>query len=137
MINPMQIEPPKIESVPLPSAETGGTIDWTVEAQRTAAAISDAPKAREFGSHPGTGLQQEQQHSTPAHQPGEGYRDPYGDSVVWVNDSCYVVSESPALGAPEVFSRSRPTRTVCVDQSAPEGELFKDLPAYKKHHPQR
>jgi hypothetical protein len=136
MINPIRIEPPKIESVPIPSAETGGTIDWTIEAERAAAAISNAPKTREFGSHPRADSQQEQQHPTPAHQAGEGYRDPYGNSVTWVNDRCYVVSERAALGTPDVLARSRPTYTVCVDQSAPEGELFKDLPAYKKHHPQ-
>jgi hypothetical protein len=135
-INPIQIEPPKIESLPVPAPETGGAVDWTMEAQRAVTAISSGPKTREFGSHPRADSQQEQQYPPAAHQAGEEYRDPYGDTVVWVNDRCYVVSESPALGTPDVLARSQPTHTVCVDPSAPEGELFKGLPAYKRHHPQ-
>jgi hypothetical protein len=134
IIDPIQIEPLKTESVPMPSADTSRAIDWTMEAQRTAAAITNVPKARELD--PETDFRREQR-PTPTHQAGDGYRDPYGNTVVWVNDRCYVVSESPALGTPDVFLRSRPTRTACVDQSAPEGELFKDLPAFKKHHPQQ
>jgi len=135
-INPIQIEPRKTESAPVSSAETGGTVDWTLESQRAADAILNAPKPREFGSQPRADSQRAAQYPPAPHQTGEGYRDPYGDSVVWLNDKCYVVSESPALGTPDVFARSQPTHTVCVDPSAPEGEQFKGLSAYKKHHPQ-
>jgi len=135
MINPIKIEPPEIELVPIPPEVTGRTIDWAMEAERAAAAISNAPKTREFGSHREANSQQKQQHPAPAHQVGEGYRDPYGNTIIWVSDKCYVVSERGVLGAPDVLARSRPTYTTCVDTSAPEGELFKDLPAYKKLHP--
>jgi hypothetical protein len=134
IINPIPIEPPTTEPVPMPSADTSRAIDWTMEAQRAAAAVTNVPKTSELG--PEANFQREQR-PTPTHQAGEGYRDPYGNTVVWLNDRCYVVSESPALGTPDVSLRSRPTRTACVDQSAPEGELFKDLPAFKRHHPQR
>ena len=136
MIQPIPIEPPTIESVPIPPTGMGTTIDWTNEAERAATAISTAPKAREFGLHPRADPRQEQQHPTPAHQAGEGFRDLYGNNVVWVSDRCYVVSERTAGGTPDVLARSRPTHTVCVDAGASEGELFKDLPAYKKYHPQ-
>jgi hypothetical protein len=136
-IDPIQIEPPKMESVPMPPAGTSGAIDWTMEAERAAAAISAGPKGRQFGSRPGSGFQEEQPHPPPAHQPGEGYRDEFGNSVVWVNDRCYAVSEPGTFGTPDFLSRARPTYTVCIDRSAPEGELFKDLPAYKKRHPQQ
>jgi hypothetical protein len=135
-INPAQIEPPRIEFVPAPAAEADRTVDWTMEAQRAITDISSVPKSREFGSHPRADSQQAHQPPPAAHQAGEEYRDPYGDTVVWVNDRCYVVSESPALGTADVFARSRPTHTVCVDPGAPEGELFKGLSAYKRNHPQ-
>jgi hypothetical protein len=134
-INPIRIELPNTESVPIPPADSGSAIDWTVEAERAAAALSNAPKPREFGSFPRADSQETPVHPTPAHHAAEQYRDPYGNSVVWVSDRCYVVSERAALGMPGVLAQSRPTHTVCVDPSAPEGELFKDLPAYKKYHP--
>jgi hypothetical protein len=136
-IDPIQIEPPKIESLPSPAVETGRAVDWTMEAQRAVTAQSSAPKTRELGAHPRADSHREQQYPPAAHQAGEEYRDAYGDTVVWLNDRCYVVSESPALGAPDVLARSQPTHTVCVDPSAPEGELFKSLPAYKRYHPQQ
>jgi len=56
---------------------------------------------------------------------------------VWVSDRCYIVAEPAPLGTPDVIARSRVTRTVCTTPHGPwEGELFKDLPAYKKYHPQ-
>jgi hypothetical protein len=33
-------------------------------------------------------------------------------------------------------TRSIPARTVCERDPEPRGDLFKDLPAYKKYHPQ-
>jgi len=121
--------------VPIPPTDAGRAIDWTVEAERAAAALSNAPKPREFGAFPRADSQEMPAHPTPAHHAGEQYRDPYGNTVVWVSDRCYVVSERAALGMPGVLAQSRPTHTVCVDPRGPEGELFKDLPAYKKYHP--
>ena len=135
MINPIPIELPNTESVPIPPTDAGRAIDWTAEAERAAAALSNAPKPREFGSFPRADSQEKPVHPTPAHHAGEQYRDPYGNTVVWVSDRCYVVSERAALGMPGVLAQSRPTHTVCVDPRGPEGELFKDLPAYKKYHP--
>lgn len=70
------------------------------------------------------------------HRAGESYRDANGNNVAWVTDDCYVISAAPPLGTPDVFSRMTPTRTVCMNRSAPEGQLFKDLEAYKKYHPE-
>ena len=136
-ISPIEIQSPKMESVPVAPVDIGGAIDWTMEAERAAAAITTGPKHRQFGSHPGSGFQDEHTHAPPAHQPGEGYRDEFGNSVVWLNDRCFVVSETGTFGTPDFLARSRPTRTVCIDKSVPAGELFKDLPAYKKRHPQQ
>ena len=134
LINPTRIELPNTESLATLPTDPGKAIDWTVEAARAAAALSNAPKPRELGSFPRADTQEMPVHPTPAHHAGEQYRDLYGNTVVWVSDRCYVVSERAALGMPGVLAQSRPTHTVCVDPRAPEGELFKDLPAYKKYH---
>jgi hypothetical protein len=37
---------------------------------------------------------------------------------------------------PDVLARSIPTRTACEGDSGFGSELLKDLPAYRKYHPQ-
>ena len=132
----VQIEPPEIEPILVPSEDTRETIDWAMEAHRAATATQDAPKTREFGSYPKAGSSGELQHREPTHRAGESDRDINGDKVFWVSDNCFVVSEAPPLGTPDVFARMAPTRTACIEPRAPEGELFKDSSAYKKYHPQ-
>jgi hypothetical protein len=109
-------------------------IDWVAEARRAAAAVTGARKVREFGRNPADSGPAPLR--SPAHQAGEQYRTEDGAWIVWVSDRCYIVSEVPPLGLPQVLARSIPTRTVCPGDSEPRGDLFKDLPAYKKYHPQ-
>lgn len=125
--------PPPVISFPL-GADTA--IDWVAEARRAAAGVMGAHNVRKFGEIPKADSGQGPPRSPPAHQAGEQYRGEYGEWIVWVSDRCYIISDTPTLGLPEVLARSIPTRTVCQGDSEPRGDLFKDLPAYKKYHPQ-
>jgi hypothetical protein len=125
--------PPPVISFPI-GADT--PIDWVAEARRAAAAVTGAHRAREFGQIPKADSGQAPLRLSPAHEAGEQYRTGDGGWVVWVSDRCYIVSEVPPLGLPQVLARSIPTRTVCQRDSEPRSDLLKDLPAYKKYHPQ-
>ena len=124
---------PPVISLPL-GADTA--IDWAAEARRAAAGVTGAHNFREFGRNPNVAFGQGPAHSGPAHQAGEQYRDAFGEWIVWISDRCYLVSDTPTLGLPQVLARSIPTRTVCQGDSEPRSDLFKDLPGYKKYHPQ-
>jgi len=124
--------PPPVISFPI-GADTA--IDWVAEARRAAAAVTGARNVREFGRNPADSGQTPLR-SSPAHQAGEQYRTEDGAWIVWVSDRCYLVSEVPPLGLPQVLARSIPTRTVCQGDSEPRGDLFKDLPAYSVYRPQ-
>jgi len=125
------VEPPTLPPPETPLPITPGTsVDWAAEAGRAAAAVTEAKKFREFGHR---SAQSGSQPRTPAHQAGEQYRLETGEWVVWVSDRCYIVSGAPPLGMPDVIARSIPAHTVCRDDSAAQGELFKDLPAYQKY----
>jgi hypothetical protein len=121
-----------LDSVESPSNTPGRGIDWAAEAQRESIAITQPAKVTEFGQLPhgeddGKALQ-----STPAHYAGQQYRDEFGESIVWVSNGCYLVSENVPFDVPR---GSNPTRTICVgDSSQPRGDLFKVLPAYTKYH---
>jgi hypothetical protein len=124
-----------MEPIQVPSEEDHGITDWSTQGQEAAAAILNAPKKREFVNPATVAPAQRPSGSQLKHRAGDQERDAWGNKAVWVNDHCYVVSEAPPLGTPDVFARMAPTRTVCVDSGA-EGQLFKDLAAYKKNHPQ-
>jgi hypothetical protein len=126
------IQPPA--EISLPNAPST-SIDWQSEAKRSASAVIDERHIRELGRNPAIHADRQKSGDGPAHAVGEQYR--IGDEkIIWVNSHCYVVSSVPALGMPDVLVRAIPTRTVCVDDSKPPGELFKDLPAYRKYRPQ-
>jgi hypothetical protein len=119
----------------VPPNKSGNAIDWDFEKQQVAKSMVQPPTNRIFGAHPRSGVE-EPHRNQPAHTAGESYRDMYGDTVVWINESCFIVSEAPQLGTPETFKRVQPTRVSCVRQGPLDGELFEDLPEYKKRHPQ-
>lgn len=132
----MPVEPP-VTSLP----EIGGpadaetSIDWHEEVSREAAVVTGAHRLWEFGQIPKADLALAP-HSSPAHTAGEQYRDEDGTWIVWVSPHCFIVSALPPLGLPDILARSMPTRTVCQRDSGPRSDLFKDLPVYKKYHPQ-
>jgi hypothetical protein len=135
-IEPLALPPIPPPDIQLPD-DAHTSIDWLAEARRAAGVATAAPRTRSFGQMPKAPSWLGPSRSSPAHRAGEQYRLETGESVVWVSDRCYIVSEPPPLGMPDVLARSLGTRTVCQALPGPrEGELFKDLPAYKKYHPQ-
>jgi hypothetical protein len=128
------LELPNPEAVESTSDAPADSPNWTEEAQREGTAITEQPKRRTFGQTPHAVEGETPQKTVPAHHAGEQYQDSFGDSILWVNDHCYLLSESAPLGVPQ---NSIPTRTVCVgDLGEPRGDLFKSLSAYKRYHPQ-
>ncbi|MGC1729818.1 MAG: hypothetical protein WA747_10600 [Steroidobacteraceae bacterium] len=140
-IEPAPIEPLALPPIPLPDirlqGDAPGSIDWLAEAARAAEDTTAAPHTRAFGKIPeGPSWLGSPRHA-PAHKAGDQYRLDTGESIVWVSDRCYIVSEPAPLGTPDVFARSQGTKVACqAPPGPPPGQLFKDLPAYKRYHPQ-
>lgn len=131
-LQPNAITLPPIWGAPTGDASGNDQIDWEGEARRAAAAAAQkiAPGSR-LDSEPSDGSNW---WPAPEHHAGEQTRLDTGEWMVWISDHCYQISSglpSPngSLGA------SLPT-TICPQPSnEPRGDLFKDLPEYKKHHP--
>lgn len=137
---PMGVRPVLVEPLPLPPrlpslGSVDKRIDWAAEARRAAERVIAAPEDRQFGRNPAFSVRARERPS-PTHYAGESYRNVYGDRVYWVSDSCYLVSDNSLAAALALPGAPALPRTVCVGSVAPRGDLFKDLPAYKKHHPQ-
>jgi hypothetical protein len=121
---------------PPPSPENSGhAIDWDLERARAAQSMIQPPPTRTFGAQPSSEVAAPHP-DPPVHHAGESYRDRFGDTIVWLSAKCYIVSEAQQLGTPETFKHLQPTRGGCIRQGPAEGEMFKDLPEYKKRHPQ-
>jgi hypothetical protein len=138
-LRPILVEPLALLPQVLSPHSVDRRIDWDAEAKRAAERVAAAPRLHEFGRPPADPASEE--HPSPAHHAGEGYQDVYGDRVYWVSDNCYMVSENAllasvaALNAPGPIPGALP-RTACIGANGPTGDLFKDLRAYRKYHPQ-
>jgi hypothetical protein len=126
------ITPPPV-SLPSFAGTPGNAVDWAAEAGRAADAATSGPKARAFGPHAHTETQPAERQRDSPHFAGEEYTDQTGSHIVWTSDRCYLASDPALPGIPKGLNFSR---FGCVDYSKPPGELFKDLPAYKKNHGQ-
>jgi hypothetical protein len=92
----------------------GSAVDWAAEAHR-------ALQAFEIRNHQPkndvlvTGSPAEE-HWWPytKHQPGDHFKTPSGDWIVWINSSCYQVANS----GPNTYALGMaPPRTFCIDES--------------------
>lgn len=126
-----------VPTTPAPAAGSNAPIDWANEAHEAAQAMS-APSqdARRFDH----GMPAAQQHShsifdeQSAHHTGEQFKAEDGRWVVFVNDDCYQVSDP--FATPNALSNGMGVQTYCRGKSKkPRGDLFDQLPAYKKLHP--
>jgi hypothetical protein len=119
--------------------EPNDSVDWAAEAKIVAAATAEGSTQRSFGIHvpsaaslsAGAGPATE-----PAHKAGDQYMTDNGEWVVFISKNCYQISS----GIPNMFGsilRALPLQTYCQSKSkgAPRGDLFEQLPAYKKNHP--
>lgn len=139
IVEPITLAPPSAVA----TSPSGPAIDWNAAANRAAARAGTRalmPRKRiSFGFPPGgksaITLGVPSPH-TPAHHAGETERIAGGGSIEWTSDRCYVESDPPTLGEPDIIRRARITHSNCLPPPGPDpGELFKSLPAYKKLHP--
>ncbi len=73
--------------------------------------------------------------SPPLHYAGQEIGSASGDTMVFVSSSCYVVMPKipPIQNA---SNNGRPQQVYCIRKNkTARGDLFKDLPVYKKLHP--
>jgi hypothetical protein len=127
------LTPPPVNIPPL-AGTPGNAVDWAAEAGRAADAATSGPKPRAFGPRARTETEPAERQRDSPHFAGEEYTDSTGSHIVWTSDRCYLASDPPLPGIPKGLNFSR---IGCVDYSKPPGELFKDLPAYKKNHAQK
>jgi hypothetical protein len=127
------LSPPVIVSV-----QQQAPIDWADEAKRAASALtSKDAKSTSTPAPSASGMSDANSwFPPPAHRAGDQYTE-NGERIVWISDKCYQVSGSSLLTVPEMFSKTMLPKTICPRNSRkPRGDLFKDLPAYKKYHPE-
>jgi hypothetical protein len=119
----MQLMPvvPQAPPITYPSADNmPSTVDWQAEAQKAAAAITDlkgVPAEPEDRRRSSSSQGPRPWFPPPAHHAGEQYKTITGDSIVWINDKCYVRSSAPLLGVPDIIARGMLSATFCPDSS--------------------
>jgi hypothetical protein len=118
----------------LTSSAPQATVDWMSQLHSAAADVNldRAGQGRAIDEAPS---KPRSLWPLPLHHAGEHYTLKTGELVVWVSDRCFVVSEPPSLGTPNAFAHLNLTHTQCTGSPGPRSDLFKDLPKYKKLHP--
>lgn len=136
LVEPITLASPA-STITMPS---GRAFDWAAAARQSADAVLERPRRISFGFPAGgksaitLGVPSP---STPAHHAGESDRTVTGEDTEWTSDRCYVVSDPPLPGEPDFLKHARVTHFGCLPPAGPEAdELFRNLPAYKKYHPQ-
>lgn len=124
---PITVEPADEEAAPW--------IDWQASAERAAQSVTQPSPYRQFG-RPDVMPRGPVRSPSTGRVIGETYTDDVtGEVRRWVSEDCYqVVKNAPAAGVQDDFARKLPSRVMCSLKSRkPRGDLFKDLPAYKRH----
>jgi hypothetical protein len=110
-------------------------IDWQASAERAAQSVTKPSPYRRFG-RPDVMPKGPVRSPSRGRPIGEVYRDDATGQVVrWLSEDCYQVLGSAApAGVPLPGAESKPAPVLCSLKSRkPRGDLFKDLPAYKRH----
>jgi len=128
-----------VDPAALPLAvEPSTSIDWAGSAKLGARAALAPDETVQFGALPHSKSREvdkaESWWPAPLHHAGEQYQVEPGLWVVWLNDSCYLVLDSLAIGSPFADQKGHSARGQCLRRETPAGELFKALPEYKKYH---
>jgi hypothetical protein len=123
---------------PMTQPGTDGAVDWDAEAQAAGAAAIRPRSGRPLDHNPASeAAPNPASPSVAVHHAGEQYTERDGTRIVWVSDRCFVASSPPPPGVPDIVARAIPTNTVCRgDPGWSRPDLFKDLPAYQRYHPQ-
>lgn len=130
------VPPPDALSVVAPNAASevpGPPIDWAEEAHDAAASIAQGAPIPS-GPNP-TPSPNSPFAPPPAHHKGEQIPTSDGRWIVYVTDDCYQVSKS-MTSITNATNNGMGLQTYCTRRSnKPRGDLFDQLPAYKKLHP--
>jgi hypothetical protein len=128
--------PPEALTVVTPNSASdvaGPPIDWSLEAHNAAASIArSAPALTDTVPAPSSNSPFA---APPAHHKGEQIPTADGRWIVYVTDDCYQVSKS-MTSITNAINNGMGLQTYCTRHSKkPRGDLFDQLPAYKKLHP--
>jgi hypothetical protein len=122
--------------MPNSSSEVAGpAIDWSREAHNAAASIAKRPPASSdrFPAPPSNSPFE----ASPSHHKGEQIPTADGRWIVYVSDDCYQVSKA-ITSVTNATNNGMSLQTYCTRHSkTPRGDLFNQLPAYKKLHPDK
>jgi hypothetical protein len=131
MVTMSPSSPPNLSVITLPeNANPAPPIDWAQQAQSVASEsasrgsvpIASDPLAKSPFAPP------------PAHHAGEEFST-VGGTAVFINEHCYQVSKMFA-DVPNGIANGMGTQTYCIGPSnKARGDLFDQLPAYRKLHP--
>ncbi len=133
------LEPPILaadsSSPPETSEARIAPTNWTEEGRRVIGRLAEEEAAKLRQKEAEAARRRSRTPSAVRHFAGESDSSPTR-KVVWINERCYVESEAPPPGTPDFLARARISRTACPGASDGTfaGEMFKDLPAYKREH---
>jgi hypothetical protein len=122
----------------VPAAENAGpTVDWAQEAHSVAAGIAKNAAAESLQEAALSASRRSPFASPPPHNKGEQIPTADGRWIVYVSHDCYQVSKS-ITSITNATNTGMLLQTYCNRRSkVPRGDLFDQLPAYKKLHPDK
>jgi hypothetical protein len=130
--------PPSSAITVNPSAEATDSVeapgvDWAQEARNVAAGIAKETSPGRSGEPPASPPSAFA--PPPPHHKGEQIPTADGRWILYVSDDCYQVSKE-ITAITNATNTGIGIQTYCTRRSkAPRGDLFDQLPAYKKYHP--
>jgi hypothetical protein len=128
--------PPDALTVITPNSTSevaGPPIDWSQEAHNAAASVAKGAPA--LGESNPALPSNSPFAPPPAHHKGDQVPTSNGDTMIFITDHCYqlarMIPPTPTAG-----NNGMGVQTYCIrDSNKPRGDLFEQLPAYKKLHP--
>jgi hypothetical protein len=136
-VAPITPSPITIPRTAAPNESAESPIDWAGEAQKAAAAATLGPEVRPFNHRSPSESERPPKSifdEPPEHHAGEQFRTDDGRWVVYVSDNCYQISDP--LASISALTNGMGVQTYCKGKSkTPRGDLFDQLPAYKRNHP--
>jgi len=124
--------PPAVSAPAAPQS-----IDWDLEAHRIAATMAAAESGSPDQNNPVVSASPGSVwRAPPAHRAGEQFIGSNGERIVYTGNNCY--QQMDAIQSPEnALNTGKGVQTYCVGGSkGARGDLFAQLAAYKKYHPQ-
>jgi len=118
-----------------PADEAGPPVDWAQEAVSVAAGIAKEGSAERGQGSASAPSVKSPFAPPPVHHKGDQFPTADGQWIVFVSEDCYQVSKS-ITDVSNATHNGMGLQTYCTRHSKkPRGDLFDQLPAYKKLHP--